>query len=168
MKNRFLNLLIFVLILNNAEAYASSIWALIDGLRSEDPVTVEKVCKALKIEEEWGALGPSRVQVLQPCCIKSNNYLFVIAISNEGPLDGYLILLDSKGKILDKRRVGYIKSLALRPSQTIHNDDLVIDAIEAAGTGMEGARFSIFSLTNQKFNELWKDLSYEIYSSGGY
>lgn len=157
----YMNILLMLIfsILINAHVYASSLWLTVDDLRSRDTAAVERACKRLGIE--CGLVGPLLVQIIGPCCPETNRSIFVIAVSWEGPVNGYIILVDSKGRILDRRRVGYIKSLSLRPLQIEHNDYLIIEAIEGTGTGMQVNRFYIFSMNRGNFDEVWNGLSYE-------
>jgi hypothetical protein len=152
-------IMLFVSLLINAKVYASSVWSTVDDLRSRDTAAVERACQALGIE--CGLVGPLLVQVLGPCCPRIDLSIFAIAVSWQGPLNGYVILMDSKGRILDKRGVGYIRSLSLRPLQTEDNDCLIIEAITGTGTGMQVSQFYIFSLEKGKFDEVWNGLSYE-------
>ncbi len=159
MRKILILLIVTIYMLTNSQVYAASVCKIIDDLRSDNSDAVERACKTLKID--CGALGPTKVQVLQPCCTRSGHSFFVIALSFEGPLNGYIVYVNSKGDILDKRSVGHIRSLSLKSFKTIDNDALVIDAIEGSGTGMESDKFYIFSMSNRGLTELWKGVSYE-------
>lgn len=155
----FYLILLLIATVNIAHGQIASTWTVIDSLRSTDPKMVERASKSLGLER--GALGLSKVQVLQPCCSKSSSAIFVIALSWEGPIDGYLVLMDSSGKVVEKQRIGYVKSVSLRPLQSEYNDNLIIDAIKGTGSGIRVDWFYIFSLTNIGFHELWNGLSYD-------
>lgn len=160
-------ILLLTVTLDIAYGQAVSTWTIFDSLRSPDPDIAEKTLKSLGLDK--GALGLSKVQVLstrnklflQPCCKKLTQDLFVIAISWEGPYDGYLVLMDSSGNVSGKKRVGYVKSFYLHPLQEDSNDVLVVDAIKGTGTGVEEDQFSVFSIISSGFDDRWNGLSYE-------
>jgi len=159
--NRFLLIMIFSLtgVLIATTGHTASICTIINNLKSGDPVIVENSCKRLGLVR--GTLGLSKVQVLHPQLAKRSNSLLIIALSWESPRDGYLILMDSKADVLAQQRVGYIKSLTLRPLQSEGDDKVVIDVITGTGTGMREDQFLIFSITNVGFSKLWAGLSYK-------
>jgi hypothetical protein len=159
--NKFLLTLIltFSIVFIATTGHGASICSIISSLRSQDPVIVENSCKRLGLVR--GALGLSKVQVLHPYFTKSSRFLFIIALSWEGPRDGYLILMDLKGNLLAQQKVGYIKSVSLRPLQIDGDDNLVVDVIRGMGTGVREDQFIILSITNFGFRNLWVGLSYE-------
>lgn len=159
--NRAILSLIFCVscVLVAIESQAASTFEILEGLRSSDSDIVDKTCKSLGLDR--GASGLSKVQVLFPCCAKSDNSLAVLTISWEGPIEGYIILMGPKGNVIDKYIVGYIKNISLYPLHLEFNDDLIIDAIKGTGTGIRIDQFYIFSIVNQRFKELWSELSYE-------
>ena len=156
----FLSLILCLsFVLHVMESQAASTLEVLEGLRNANPDIVEKTCKSLGLDR--GASGLSKVQVFFPCCAKADNSLAVFSISWEGPTNGYIILMDPKGDVIDKKRVGYIKNISLNPLRPESSDDLIIDAIKGTGTGMRDDLFYIFSISNQGFKELWSELSYE-------
>lgn len=159
MKEKIIIVLIIASALGLTETctHASKILTVIDDLKSANSDIAEKTCKALKIE--CGALGPSRVQFFQP--FTKEEHFFVVAVSFESPMNGYIILTDLEGNALDTRRVGYIKSLAFRSLKTLSDDVLVADVIEGTGTGTRSDRYYVYSIINRKLNELWTGESYE-------
>lgn len=152
--------LIFVLVLqsNIANGEKNSIWAIVDSLRSNDPNKIEKACRLLGLER--GAVGLSKIQFLQPSVRRSLPTNYIITICWEARVDGYLMIVDSRGKVLARKSVGFIKSTCLRSLKEGGDDVLVIDAIRGTGTGVREDRFSIVAVSNKGLDVLWEGLSY--------
>lgn len=160
MKNLFFNILfIFVFTVAVTSEAASSAWTISNSLKSGDPATIENICKSLGLPRR--SLGLSKVQVLEPHIAKSPTPSVILAISWEGPIDGYVLLLDPSGKVLGKEQVGSLKSLCLRSLERGGSDVLIVDAIKGTGTGTEEDHFRIFSITDKVFIDVWDRLSYE-------
>jgi hypothetical protein len=158
LKKLFIIFILFILLVTGAQA-SNKICPLIDSLKGDDFSTLENIKKTLGVDE---ALTPTKIQVIKPFVEKVGSDLFIFALSYEGPLHGYIVLTNSDGDILDKQKVGYIKSISLHSSENDTDDRLIIDATTGIGTGTRSDYFYIFSIDN-KFKELWKALSYQRY-----
>ncbi|NIR17922.1 MAG: hypothetical protein GWN86_30090 [Desulfobacterales bacterium] len=130
---------------------------IVDSLRSGDPSAIERACKALGVE--CAAPGFAGVRVILPCCSEKLRPLTLIGISFEDPVDGYLLLISDSGKVIDKKRVGYIKALGARSLLSGDEDAVVVDSKVGAGTGFAESRFTVFGLSEKGFEELWQGAS---------
>jgi hypothetical protein len=160
MKRSIINFVIIVIVLLVTKyGYSASLWTIIDDLKSTDTSRVEKTCKSLGLER--GALGLSTVRFLEPWYGKSTQTLSIISVSWEGPFDGYLILIDSSEKVLQRLRTGYVKSIELRPLRKDGNDILIVDTIKGTGTGYRQDQLKIIKITRNGFVDIWNGISFE-------
>lgn len=133
---------------------------IIENLKSEDVQLVEDTCKMLQVPR--GALGLSNTQLLHLALPKFEMPFYILAISWEGPLDGYLILINSDGRPIKQQRVGYIKKiLFISLSDKGNKDVCVVDAITGTGTGVRLDELHIITVDNLNFRNLWIGVSYE-------
>lgn len=138
---------------------ADSICGIIDELQKKDSFVVEKLCKTLGFKR--GALGLSDIKGMLLSPNGANFYLQVLSVCWEGPTDGYLVLIDSKGNVLDKMDIGYIKSLSLRPLLKEHTDNLIVETIAGSGTGIRKDNIEVFCVNKGRFVLIWSGLGYE-------
>ena len=157
-KSILISILLISITLHSIESQSASDCSIIDNLSSKEPSIVEKTFQSFTLER--GILGLSGIRFLYPWIIESDKRLLVTAISWEGPYDGYIILIDSVGNVLDKKRVGYIKYVSLRANKIGGNDILVLDA-KSSGTGFEQDHYMIFAISSNRFDNIWNELSYE-------
>ncbi len=143
-----------------ATGHGETVCTIINNLKNQDDDLVEATCKKLGLER--GVIGLEKVQLLSPCFEIAGRSLFIVGLSWEGPIDGYLILLDKDGNVIDKSRVGYIGQLSLAQLKQEDLDDfLLVDAIKGTGAGMRVDQYTIIAITNKGFLKLWEGLSYE-------
>jgi hypothetical protein len=167
MKNNPL-LLTCIYLLMGVYAHGETIPAIkiIDSLRSDNPKIVDATIKSLGIEKGVSG-GFKKCQVVQPWVGRSNNS-FVLALSWDPP-DGYIIYLDSSGRIVSKVRSGYIKGIGLHEKDQLRVVDLIIvDGRVGYGSGFIEDRFQIFAIDKEGLNKIWEGISYleDIYMQG--
>lgn len=156
-KTLLISMLIALSFIRSMNAVASS-WSVVDVLNSKNPEKVDSQLKVLGFER--GVAGFSKVQILLPHVSGSNNALCLLAVSWEGPYEGYLALIDSGGKVIGRARVGYVKSICLRALRESGDDVVLVDAIRGTGSGVREDRFNIFTISPKRLGEVWNDLSY--------
>ena len=131
---------------------------LINALLDRDSAVIDSISNALGLDRD--ASGLESVRCLYPHIVNTDGPTVVVAMSWSGPTDGWLLSLGSDGEMLGQRRVGYFKSIALRPFSSARSDNVVLDCIVGTGTGSRIDSFYVFSLENA-FSLIWSGLSYE-------
>jgi hypothetical protein len=150
--------------LQDASASKLSVLDIIKMIKSDDSILFNKACDYLTIDYSDKSnheciSGFDKVQLLMPV-LSDNKSIYIIAISWENNTNSYLIILNSDGKVLQKIKIGYIKSIMLiQLRNDNYIDTLAIEANVGAGTGINIDKYYIYAMNSQSFLEIWQGLS---------
>lgn len=150
--------------LQGASADKLSVLDIMKMIKSDDSMLFNKACDYLTIDYSDKSnheciSGFDKVQLLMPV-LSDNKSIYIIAISWENPTNSYLIILNRDGKVLQKIKIGYIKSIMLiQLRNDNYNDTLVIEANVGTGTGINIDKYYIYTMNSQSFKEIWQGLS---------
>jgi len=139
------------------KANADSIIESVIHLNEKD-TTSNIICEKLGLTK--CLLGLSKIQLMCPSRI-SEDILFVLGISWEGPKDGILLLQNKNGNVLSKIKTGYIKSIGFFDVDGDNYDEILVDSVNGVGTGYREDIFSVILIDNSRLNVIWSELSYK-------
>jgi len=147
--------LLFVTFATNARSEVSAVTHILTSLGSSKETVVDKTIKSLGIERGIRG-GFEKFQVLQP---SQDSNLYIIALSWNPP-DGYLLLLNSEGRVLSKMKTGLIKSISLSELTRGERGDLiVIDCITDYGSSYNKDMYRIYSIKGDELHMIWEGIS---------